>query len=226
MWTSNSVAPAASNSLMTRSISFATSRSPVTPTKRCRKTPIRRPLSVAESRPSAKRAADVAVGLGGCGIFGVGSGDVIERERDVAHRFGHRSDGVVVRIERHDAGAADQAAGDSDRGQRREPGWVRKRVAGVGAKRERGQTGGNCGRAAAARAGRAERRVVGVADRAADGADAEIAEGELVEICFAENDGAALPHAGGDPRIEARSMIDETRASRPWWEGRGHRCCL
>ena len=55
----------------------------------------------------------------------------------------------------------------------------------------------------------AERRIVGVADGAADGADAEIAERELVEVGLAEDDGAAALHAGGDARIEARPMIDQ-----------------
>ena len=86
---------------------------------------------------------------------------------------------------------------------------IRERVAGVGAEAERRQAGRHGGGAAAARSRRAQRRIVGVADGAADGADAEIAERKLVEVGLAEHDRAALLHAGGDARIEARAMIDQ-----------------
>ena len=167
------------------------------------------------------------VGFGGCGVFGVGSGDEIERERDVAHRLGHWPHRVVVRVERHDAGAADQARGS--RGSwpaMRTPDGFESELQVSVPKAERGEAGGDGGRAAAARTGGAERRVVGVADRAADGADAEIAEGKLVEIGFAEDDGAAL--AACRRRRASRAAADDrqARANRPWWEGRGRRCCL
>ena len=45
-----------------------------------------------------ERAADVRVGLGGRGILGIGTGDLIKREGDVANRLGHWAHGVVVRV--------------------------------------------------------------------------------------------------------------------------------
>ena len=194
---------------MTRSMSAATSRSPVTPTKRCRSTPMRVPFRLAASRPVRERAVDVRGRVARRRVFGVGARHLIERQRDVAHRLRHRADRVVVGIERHHAGAAGQPARGANRRQRRKRGRIRQRVAGVGAEPERREARRDGGRAAAARAGRAERRIVGVADRAADGADAEVAERKLVEVGLAEHDGAALPHAGGHARIEARPMIDE-----------------
>ena len=52
-----------------------------------------------------------------------------------------------------------------------------------------------------------QRRVVGVADGAADRADAEVAERELVEVRLAEDHRAAGLHAGGHARVEARTVI-------------------
>jgi hypothetical protein len=61
----------------------------------------------------------------------------------------------------------------------------------------------------------AERRVICVSNCPTDGADAKIAERKLVEIGFTEHNGPALAHAGGDARIEARSMIKKsTRSAR------------
>ncbi len=156
-----------------------------------------------------ERSGDVRAGVGGHGILGIGAGHEIEGKRDIADRFPHRADGVVVGIERHHAGPARQPARRANGGERRKRRRVRQRVAGVGAEAKRSQAGGDGGGAAAARARGAERRIVGVADRAADRADAEIAERELVEVGLAEHDGAALLHAGGDARIEPRPMIDQ-----------------
>src|SRR3954453_10946749 len=150
---------------------------------------------------------DVRVGLCSRGIIGVETCDLIEREGHVANRLGHWSDGIVKRIEWHYAGPADKAASDTDRGQRCKSGRIGKRVTGIGAESQRGETGGNGGGAAATRASGAERWIVCVSDRAADRADTEIAKREFVEIGFADDNGAALAHAGGDARIKTGAMI-------------------
>ena len=174
---------------------------------------MRAPRSVAVGETGGERAVDVRLGVGGHRILRVRAGDQVQREREVGHRSRHRADGVVVGVERHHAGAAGQPARGADGGERRERRGVRQRVAGVGAEAERRQAGGHGGGAAAARAGGAERRVVGVADRAADGADAEIAERELVEVGLAEDDRAARLHAGGDARVEPRPVIDQRQGA-------------
>ena len=154
-------------------------------------------------------------GVGGRLILGIGAGDLIEHERELANRFRNRPHGILIGVERHHAGTAGQAAGGANRGQRRERRRVRQRVAGVGAEAERGEAAGDGGRGSAARAGRAQRRIERVADGAADGADAEVPERKLVEVGLAEHDRPGPPHPGGDARIEARPMIQQRpRAAR------------
>src|SRR6185436_14260288 len=69
-----------------------------------------------------------------------------------------------------------------------------------------------------ARSRRAERWIVGIADGSTDRADAEVAEREFIEVGLAENHGAALLHAGGNARIDARVMIDERERSAGGWQ--------
>ena len=203
----------------------ATSRSPVKPTKRCRNTPMRLPFSVAASRPAANEPEMCAAASAVTGSSG--SGPVTRSSASATSRtdFRHRADRVVVGVERHHAGAAGQPARGADGGERREAARVRQRVAGVGAEAERRQARGHRGGAAAARSGGAERRIVGVADGAADGADAEIAERELVEVGLAEHDGAALLHARR-PRANRAAADDRPApASRRSWAAPSRRCC-
>ena len=77
------------------------------------------------------------------GVFGISPGDGIEGERHVNDRLRDRANCIIVGIERHHAGAADKSAGCSNRGQRREAGGVRKRVALIGAERDWSEARGN-----------------------------------------------------------------------------------
>ena len=164
----------------------------------------------------AQRANAFALERGGIEAGGEGSGDVfrrigrdrvfgirprhqIERQGDVANRFPHRADRVVVGVERHHAGAAGQPARGADGGQRGKAGRIRKGVARVGAEAERGKTRRDRGGAPATRTRGAERGVVGVAHGAADRADAEVAEWKLIEVRLAEHHGSAALHPGRDP---------------------------
>ena len=186
---------------------------------------MRLPLSVAASRPAANDPLMCAAASAVAGSSGIGAGDQIERERDVAHRLRHRPDGIVVGIERHHAGAAGQPARRPDGRERGKAGRIRQRVAGVGAEAERARLAATAVALPPLEPDGAERRIVGVADRAADGADAEVAERKLVEIGLAEQDGAALLHARGDARIETRMMIDERARAAGRRQLDARRCC-
>ena len=181
---------------------------------------MRAPLSAFAIERVGERSADVRRGVGGRLVLGVGAGHLIEHQRELADRLRNRPDGILVGVERHHAGAAGQAARGADRGQRRERRRVRQRVAGVGAEAERGEAGRDGGRGAAARAGRAQRRIERVADRAADGADAEVAERKLVEVRLAEHRprrraACRRPRANRAAADDRRSARDPPVVGRP-----------